>query len=243
MGIGNILLDIIYPQNNICLFCGQNILFSKIDGFCTDCLQKINFLTDFCPVCGRLITDSNSICKYCQEKEWYFENARAVAEYSGLMKKIILYFKYFNKQKLAFPLGEVLSIYYNYYYGEVDIDYIIPIPLHEKKKELRGYNQAALLSTALSEFTGLYVLNNYLIRRKETLPLYNMSWQERKKIVKGVFALKDKDHNLRNKNVLLIDDIFTSGSTVNEAARVMKNKAGVNDVYVLTLATYSSISG
>jgi len=240
MNLGRYLLNIIYPQKNICLLCGQNLLFPEVTGLCSDCLQKIYFVEHYCNVCGRVIGENNS-CEYCQKKDWNFEEARGIAEYRGIMKELILHFKYFNQTELVEPLGDILSIYFDYYYSNKRINYIIPVPLHKMKKEIRGYNQAALLADNLQKHTKLPVLDNYLIRKKESPPLYDLGWVQRKKVIKGVFDLRENNINLSGANVILIDDIFTSGSTVNEASNILHNKARVNKIYVLTLATYSNI--
>ncbi len=243
MRLGSFLLDLIYPSGNICLFCDQNLFFPEISGLCCDCLQKIYFVENYCPICGRKIdnTDLNK-CNFCNDKDWNFKQARGIAEYKGLMKELILHFKYFNKTELIAPLGDILSNYFKYYYGNREINYIIPVPLHEKRKEIRGYNQARILADSLQKNTGIPVLNNYVVRKKNSPPLYNLNWEQRKKALTGVFDIARDVIDLTDMNIVVIDDIFTSGATVNEVSSILNNKAGVNDIYILTLATSSTRS-
>lgn len=238
--MASLIMDIIYPPQNKCLNCNIVIKRKEIRGICADCLSKIDFVLNYCNVCGREL--ESSLCKDCEERLPAFDRARSVAVYQGIIRDLILQFKYYDRSDLVIPLSDLLTLYFCEYYVNLSIDYIVPIPLHEKRKKERGYNQAGLLAQELEKEIKIPVLSNYLLRVKNTCPLYNLNLSERRQTLKGGFKLK-KDNvckqKVRDSTILLIDDIFTTGTTVNEASLVLKDKGGVGHVYVLTLATAS----
>ncbi len=253
--IKKILFDYIYPEKKRCFVCGKNIVLAEVNGLCSDCLNKLEYTSNICQYCGREIniTDKekglkNNLkenvflkCKFCGEDkvdDFYFKKSRSVFVYENLGRELIFHFKYFNKKELFLPLGELLYLYYKEYYSKLNIDYVIPIPLYKKRKEERGYNQAKLLANVLAKKSNISIKANALIRDKKTPPLYDLDREKRKALIKGVFSLKEESlPSLKNKNILLVDDIFTTGTTTNEAAFTLKNIAKVNNIYVLTLAT------
>ena len=253
--IKRILFDYIYPEKQKCFVCGKNLLLAEVDGLCSDCLNKLEYTSNICQYCGREIdiTDKEKVlknrlkendllkCKFCGEDktdDFYFKKSRSVFVYENLGRELIFHYKYFNKKELSLPLGELLYLYYKEYYSKLRIDFIIPIPLYKKRREERGYNQAKLLANILAKKSNIILKNNALIRDKKTPPLYDLNREKRKTLIKGVFSLKEKSiPNLINKNILLVDDIFTTGTTTNEAAFTLKKSAKVKNVYALTLAT------
>ena len=139
---------------------------------------------------------------------------------------------------MALPLAELLYIYFKEHYSMINFDFIIPIPLYKKRKKQRGYNQAALLAENLSKKTNIEMSEDLLIRFIKTPPLYDLNREKRMSLINGVFSVNnDKKYLLNSKNILLIDDIFTTGTTTNEAAYTLKKEAKVKNVYVLTLST------
>ena len=121
---------------------------------------------------------------------------------------------------------------YGYYLREKKVGLIVPVPLHRKKMRIRGYNQAALLAEVLGEITGISVDEDILVSVKNTKPLKQLNDKERRRSIRGAFSVRK---SVWAKTIVLIDDIYTTGSTLDEAARVLL-KAGAEKVYFLTIS-------
>lgn len=117
----------------------------------------------------------------------------------------------------------------------INFDYILYVPLHKKRERKRGFNQSKIIANQLGKELGIEVLD-ILERSKNTRRLFELDEKERKKELKNVFKISKDIENYRNKNVLLIDDIFTTGSTVNEISKLLKLN-GINEVYIFTFLT------
>lgn len=188
-----------------CLVCKD---VSK-DPLCLSCIDKINFLRPTAFV-------------------------HSVAAYDGPLKKAILNFKFKNKKDLAEPLGKLIIRYLNEFTGLLKVDMIIPVPLHPKRLDERGFNQVELLSWTITKRFDIPTVSGLLFRKKETTPQFDLPKKERYTNIKGAFEVKGKKF-LEGKSVLLIDDIYTTGSTVAECTKTLKT-AGALKVYILTLS-------
>jgi ComF family protein len=153
--------------------------------------------------------------------------------YEGLLRKAIHSFKYDKKSMLANPLGKLLSEYGSRLLNKEEYNLIIPVPLHPQRLRQRGFNQSLMLAKKISEAWHVKVCAECLKRIKWTIPQTMLPVNERQINVKGAFSCSDSA--VRGKKVLLVDDVYTSGSTVNECAKVLK-KHGVLQVDVLILA-------
>lgn len=237
MSFHKYLLDMLYPENLVCPGCSTTYVWSELNGICHDCLKKVEFIQSFCPRCGRL-KEVNTLCSECRGGSWFFNQSRSIALYRGKMRDFILKYKYYHQLDLVNPLSKLMFLYYQYYYSDLKIDLIIPVPLHKMRLEQRGFNQAELLAEKLAEKTGIYFSREILTRVRNTMPLYNLSSNQRRKVIQGCFEINSK-RDLSDKNLLLVDDIFTTGSTVNEISRLIKEEYQSTEVYVLTLASGS----
>lgn len=237
MKIFNILLDLIYPPLPVCINCGNGVKGSEVNQLCRDCLQSIELVKKYCSSCGRAWENKDTpICGRCRQENFYFEKARGAALYKGIMKDMIINFKYNEEKDYAAVLGQFLFYFLKKYYNDKKFDYLIPVPLHKTRLQKRTFNQALLLADILSDYSGIPLLRNYIKRIKNSPPLYNFSFLQRKKVVKDIFKINNKK-KLRGKNILIIDDIFTTGSTVNQVAQILKEQALTGEIYVLTLVT------
>ncbi|MTI58820.1 MAG: ComF family protein [Firmicutes bacterium] len=235
------VLDLIFPVEERCFNCGSYYKSSELKGICLDCLAGMSFIENYCQYCGRALIGKNvgedkNYCERCSKQDLSFDYARSITLYKGVIRTLLIKFKYYQETSLSKPLGQLLAMYYQYYYGKEKIDYLIPIPLHKKRFTERGYNQVELLADELAYETGLPVLKNVMLRKIATKPLYNLSAIERSEVIRGCFTL-DTNTKLSSKGILLLDDIMTTRTTVNEAARVLKNEGDSGPVYVLTLAS------
>lgn len=117
----------------------------------------------------------------------------------------------------------------------INFDYILYVPLHKKRERKRGFNQSKIIANQLGKELGIEVLD-ILERSKNTRRLFELDEKERKQELKNVFKISKDIENYTNKNILLIDDIFTTGSTVNEISKLLKLN-GINEVYIFTFLT------
>lgn len=233
------LIDTIYPK--VCVVC-KNKLADKtaIDGIiCTDCWSKIKRnLPPFCYSCGRHLEKTHFIkhvCPVCIKQRLHFDRAFSPFAYEGVIKELIHEFKYKNKDYLGRTLSQpMIDFIREYNLPMDDIDFIVPIPLHKAKWREREFNQAAILGNYLAKEFKKGVLNNHLIRHRHTKQQADLEINERFLNVRGVFSVT-KPEIIKGGNLLVVDDVLTSGATCSEAAYALKN-AGANIVFVLTLA-------
>ena len=160
--------------------------------------------------------------------------ARALGVYDGTFQELIHRWKYNGKIYLTPFWGEwMVEGLYRYWDGH-SFDLLLPVPLHKKRLRERGFNQTLLLVKELSRRTGIPYRKSTLRKKKPTVPQVNLSGLEREKGVKGTFCFAGRE-KLEGKSILLVDDVFTTGATVNECSKILLT-GGVERVDVLTLA-------
>lgn len=235
----NGLIDLIYPK--ICLVCRNKLKgVSSIDDFvCIECWTKIKRnLPPFCHYCGRHLEKSNftkHICPACIRKKLCFDRAFSPCVYEGTIKELIHQFKYKNRDYLGSTLSILLLEFIQEYNVPMNfIDSIIPVPLHPARLREREFNQAQILSNHIAHKFNKSVLNDTLRRMRHTQTQTELQDDQRFLNVKDCFAVTKKE-NIKNKNILLVDDVLTTGATSSEAAYTLKD-AGANIVFVLTIA-------
>lgn len=223
-------IDLVLPP--FCCLCGRT---TDGDGICPSCEEGFERVSrPFCVRCGDPFPSREALdhpCPVCIKKPPPFRIARSLALYKGGLAEALQALKFRGKTSLAAPLSRLLS--------SCDMDFhlydlLIPVPLHRKRLMARGFNQALLLARGLGRVHSIKVDFRLLKRVKDTPPQTGLHRKERLQNLKGAFAVTDPAL-LRGKKALLIDDIYTTGTTVRECARVLK-KAGVEFVDVLTVA-------
>ncbi|HTY12752.1 MAG TPA: ComF family protein [Candidatus Omnitrophota bacterium] len=203
-------------------------------------MQFIKTLSDLifpprCQVCRGV--GPRSLCPDCESKVNYLSPSafvHSVTVYDDVVKKAIHRFKFKKKLELSEPLGRMMVKYLSRHLNMSGIDLIVPVPLHRNRFTQRGFNQAEVLSHELTRHYGVPTVSGMLFRVKETAPQFDLPRAERFKNVRGAFEVKGKGM-LKDRNVLLVDDIYTTGSTVSECTRVLKD-GGARNVHVLTLS-------
>lgn len=235
----NGLIDIVYPKT--CHVCKNKITASSIDGLvCSECWAKIKInLPPFCHSCGRSLTGARFIkntCAGCIKNPLHFDRAFSPCSYEGVLKELIHIFKYKNKDYLGAALSKLMINFIKEYNLPIEsMDSIVPIPLSKTKLREREYNHALILSKNLSREFNKSVVEDRLLRHRNTRTQTELKDRERFLNVKGAFSINGQDA-VRGKNILLVDDVLTTGATCSEAALTLK-EAGANIVYVLTLAS------
>lgn len=173
-----------------------------------------------------------SKCPCLFSDHYYFSRMASFGYYEDGIKEVIGAFKYKKHKNLAEPLGIILALYLNDKLSWNDIDCIVPIPVYNDVLQKRGFNQSALLAEVIGRELGKLVSQKMLIKISPTEDQSKLSRQERMENVKGAFI---SGNECKGKRILLVDDVFTTGSTVNEASRVLK-EGGALSISVITLA-------
>lgn len=228
-------LDILYPKDGVCAVCGNKLDKSADMGVCAWCNDLLPLIkSPFCEKCGKPKMTENEVCAECDDVYNHFEQAMSVFEYTASVQRLIYRFKYKGEQYLSHVLGGFLAKRLK---EQKDWDYsaLIAVPLHRKRRRERGFNQSELLASEIALRLDVPVLSDALSRTKETSVQAGLKRQERFANLSHAFSVNRKS-GIRGKRIVLVDDIFTTGSTVNECSRVLL-EAGAEKVYVLTVAT------
>lgn len=215
----DILLDFIYP--NVCGMCGK---------LCKDCL---------CKKCEVLLKDNEINCvQYIKHNhkldKIYFDECIHMYKYEGIIREKIIEYKFQDKSylyktfsKMILKNEKMCGILKKY-------DIIIPVPIHRKRKKKRGYNQTELIVNFLGKQLNLEICKNVLFKSKNVISQSELNKVDRKNNVKDAFIIKNAV-KVNNKKILLFDDVYTTGSTVEVCSRILK-EAGASKVGVLTIA-------
>lgn len=220
----SLLLDLLFPPS--CLICGARDLYRPDTLICEACVDSIAFIAHpLCPCCGRpFFTESerDHLCGDCLGEEFSFTKVRALGRYEGSLATVIHRFKYRRK----FAMAEIFKFLLGHY-APPDLDFseyqcLVPVPLHPVKLRQRGFNQAVMWAELVSERYGVPLLRTVLKRIEATAPQVELQKKERERNVRGAFAVS-KAEAIKGKTVLLLDDVCTTGATMRECARVLRN--------------------
>lgn len=222
------LIDLVFPKT--CLHCERSL--SKNEQFlCSDCEQYLEFLEKICPVCGA--PNSGKKCRVCKTNDFQFDKARSVFLFNESVQKLIHEFKYNEMTRIAKFFARFAQDYLNRYQPFEHVDCIAPVPLHKVRKRERGFNQAEYLTREISKFMNWKHIPKLVKRKRFTETQTKLKKIQRKENVSEAFSINNK-FKIKGKNILLIDDVFTTGATTNSIAEILKENQ-VNKVYVLTI--------
>jgi len=226
------ILDLVFPRR--CPVCHE-ITADRGQLICTECRKIFTYVTDpYCIKCGKQLRNSEKlICKGCENGKMYFEQGRSTFIYDEAMRKSIYRYKYGNRPEYARYYSEEIFLRLEGKIKEWKPDVIVPIPLHKSKLQKRGYNQSYLLAKELSVLTGIPVDNQILLRTKETEKQKNLGASERALNLKNAFKINP--NGVQYLSAMLIDDIYTTGATMNSAAKVLR-EGGISRIYCVTLS-------
>ena len=231
-------LDLLYPPH--CPICEKYIYqkrgTDRIALVCPSCAQKIARVGDrFCLKCGKPVASAQEeFCADCRRRGHAFAQGRSVFVYRDGIRDSLCRFKYENKKEYARFYAAAMAAALGGWIRAQQIDCIMPVPLHEKRQRQRGYNQAELIALRLGEQLGIPVETDILVRTRATLPQKGLSGEQRRRNMEGVFALRAQPRE--GLTVLLVDDIYTTGTTMDAAAAVLL-RAGAGAVYAACAAT------
>lgn len=227
------LLDLIYPEGIKCIICNDDIPRNDTYMICDDCLSRLPIAKGkVCIKCGRNITGKGEYCLDCKRSKRYFVKAVAPLWYQDEVVSLIYKLKYGNARYLAKPLAYIM--FDKIKNSNINFDVIVPVPICDKRLKERGYNQSLLIAEHLAKLTNKPLLEKSLIRVKDTDTQTNLTRKERNENLKDAFKVT-KRKDIKDKNILLIDDVLTTGATVNNCCYKMLN-AGAKSVFVATVA-------
>ena len=218
-------LDLLFPQ--YCVGCGQEGSF-----LCHACRQSLPRITPpLCPRCGRP-QPGGILCPGCVDWKAEIDGIRSPFRFDGVMRQAIHQLKYRHLRALTTTLAGLLRDYFTT--SPIPAEALVPVPLHRKRLRERGYNQSGLLARELGKLISLPVIDDCLIRRRHTPPQARTSnVNERHHNIADAFTCRDR--RLQDKPVLLIDDVATSGATLDACAAALK-AAGATSVWGLVMA-------
>lgn len=226
----------LYPSR--CPLCDQVVTGTK-DTTCTACHLKIPFIKEpACKKCGKEMEDSSEeYCSDCKQRTHQFSYGVALLNYTIEVKASIARYKYQNVRSHAPWYGEQMAKHLNSRIVNMKPDILVPVPLHRKKQNIRGYNQSELLANELGTRLNIPTAPDLLVRNKETKALKSLSYIQRKIQLNSSFKLNQSfNYSIEGiQRILLIDDIYTTGSTLDACAKALKESADI-EVFFAVLA-------
>ena len=239
-------LNLLIPSN--CVVCDGKLSYQKPYQVCPRCWEQLPLIRHYCPSCGQPYASFSRtpgaplhICGTCRQGiRPYLARARSIGLYQGVLKQLIQHFKYHQKSSLGPQLAGWMIQHMPDELNPASLDYILPVPLHIKRLREREFNQALVLAKSIAHHYRRPLMVHNLYRRIFHQPQAQLRSKQRMVNIKGAFGVR-YPHKLRQKSLLLIDDVYTTGATVRECAQVLL-KAGADRVEVLTLARTEEIA-
>lgn len=230
--------DILFPPDIYCIACGQPLDPGNLYSMCEDCLNEMVWGNrNLCRLCGKPLEDwyPDDLCGECKNHTRSFDRGVSCFQYQGSAREMIHDFKYHGKSYLSRIFSEIMydkirATGYN------DVDLILPVPMYRKKEARRGYNQAALLAMFTGKRLNVEYRDDLLLRVRPTEPMNQLDPRQRHRNLDGAFAVTRAGYRvLPGKRVLLVDDIYTTGTTTEYCSRLLKQEGAVS-VTILSLA-------
>ncbi len=229
-------VSLLFPRR--CPVCGE-IVAPQGEKICPGCRTKLSFVSgSLCMKCGKELTfEDGEYCLDCMRRRRTFDRGAALLNYNEVSARSMAQIKYKNKREYLDFYSEEMVKRLGKRMVRMHPDALIPVPVHPARKRVRGYNQAEELARRLSEQTGLPVCADVLVRSKKTAPQKELTPEQRLKNLEQAFSVKEE--KLEElwpdlDSVILVDDIYTTGSTIEACARVLK-RAGIGTVSFVSI--------
>lgn len=230
--------EALFPSGIYCICCGSMIDLSRPYALCDSCVQKIHWINErSCKKCGKAIAKDyrTDMCYDCLTGKHIFTRGFSCMTYGLIERSMILSFKYGGKGYMGIKFGDIM--YDKISCEDMNIDVVVPVPLHRKRLKKREYNQTEIMTKRLSHLMKVQSDCKSLVKIKETKPLSGMNIGERAMAVEDAYeVIESRSEYISGKNVLLVDDIYTTGATADACSKAMFDK-GAKNVYVISLAS------
>ena len=224
-------ITFLYPAQ--CRVCEKQLGLESVPYMCDACWNDIPLIEPpWCEMCG--IPNTEDVCDACAATPPPYGKLRTIAYYEAALQQAIHLFKFEKRTALTKPLTQLTMEHIPNDCNIAEYDFILPIPIHKKRLRERGFNQATLLANGIAKTAGVQVVTDALVRHRNTSPQSSLDREARQTNIVGAFELQKKEI-VRNKRILVLDDVFTTGATVREAVKVLWNADPV-EIDVLTLA-------
>ena len=231
--IADNVIDLLFPRR--CPVCGEILSHPKDSGYiCPDCRGELSYVQPpFCMQCGKHVEEEEQeYCQDCKGHQRSFVRGFPVFVYDGAVKDSVMAFKYKNRREYAsFYAGEMMDRY-----GEIlrslQVDAVVPVPVHKSRYRSRGYNQAEVLARELGHLLNVPCRSDILVRYHKTHVQKELDYRQREKNLENAF--KRVQNGVKLDKVLMVDDIYTTGATMEACASVLK-KTGVKKVYYTSI--------
>ena len=233
--LGRALQNLLLPPR--CPICHELVTDSDQLHICADCLAALPKLSSpVCSICGIPFNGAGTDhpCSRCLQTPPPYVAARAALRYEGACRDLIHRFKYEYKSHLRRPLGLLTAELLADFATQQQPDLLVPVPLHSSRLRRRGFNQAVLLGEVLSRQWQIPLLRQGLKRTRPTTPQVELTLEQRSHNLHNAFSVTDSNA-IRDRRIMLVDDVFTTGSTLAECARILQ-QAGCHTVSAVTVA-------
>ncbi len=228
------MLDIFYPHR--CPICDDVLPAGSDSTACIKCERIVQKVAGpYCLKCGKPIGDERKeFCTDCTKREYFYIQGKSAFVYDKYMKKSIAAFKYRGRREYGNYYAEQIVKKHKKWIDGIEAQCLIPVPIHHEGYRKRGYNQAKIIADEIGKRVELPVIDKFIERNKNTEALKDLSEAKRRECLKDAFFISETSKLLYRdlRCVILVDDIYTTGNTINECTAVLK-RAGVKKVYFL----------
>lgn len=239
MSVKKVIIDLLYPRR--CPLCNE-VLPYQSGYLCEPCKKQLKWVEQPCCMkCGKPIQDEElEYCEDCISIPKSFVRGYPAFVYEGAIKHAIYDFKYQNQRSYAQFFALAIWKQYEETLKQLGIEAIVPVPVHKRKKRARGYNQAELLAKELGRLLEVPVYKDYLVRITNTTPQKELNDRARMKNLKSAFIMRD--NTIKLKKIMLVDDIYTSGATIEACTQAIHQDEDVQ-VYYTSIAIGKGYTG
>ncbi len=233
----NMIMDILFPQNS-CAICRKPGRYGTRHPWCAECaahMEQMSKCMPVCAKCGKYLEAGDNLCSDCQDRDPSFAICRSVGPYTEPYRIAVKVLKFMGKKSLAYEMGCLMARVVKDEDGFWPLDLIIPVPASRGSLKQRGFSQTELLARQISKSLKVPMNARVLTRVKDTPNQRELTREEREKNLLSAFDIKDK-RKIEGKSILLVDDVYTTGSTIRECTKKLM-EAGAARVSVVTWAT------
>ena len=242
MSIFKALSELLFPSSIYCISCGSLIDGSRPYALCDSCMRSFHWTNGrVCAKCGKALQEEyhHDLCLDCREAVRFFTRGFSCVQYGIHERELLLKFKYSGKTYIGEKLARIMADRLET--ENLGAELVIPVPMHSKKKRKRGYNQAEIIASELAKKLCVPYSGSLLKRSGNTAAMSRLAAEERRMNIEGAFVVSAYAAEvIAGKRVLLVDDIYTTGSTASECSRVLLS-AGAREVFVITFASGANL--